>query len=40
MQQVNFIDNNQTDKLGIGAIPTFTSDDIPFFRSGDDKLCF
>ena len=40
MQQVDFIDDDETDELGVSAIPTFTSDDIPFFRSGDDELCF
>lgn len=39
MKKMDFIDDNQTDKLSESPLSSFTCDDVPFLRGTDNDLC-
>ena len=38
VEQVDLVDNDQSDKIRVAGIGRLSSDDIPFFRCRDDNL--
>lgn len=38
VEQVNFIDNEQTHELGVGALAALARDDVPLLGGGHDDL--
>ena len=40
VEKVDFVDDDESDEVGVTHIRALASDDIPFFRGSDDDLCF
>ena len=38
MKKMDFVDDNQTDKLSESPLSSLTCDDVPFLRGADDDL--
>ena len=38
MKKMDFVDDNQTDKLSESPLSSLTCDDVPFLRGTDDDL--
>ena len=38
VQQVNFVDDDETDELRVRLLSAFSRDDVPFFGSANDDL--
>ena len=39
VQQVDFVDDDQSDQLRVRAVAGLAGDDVPLFRRRDDDLC-
>ena len=39
MKKMDFVNDNQTDKLSESPLTSLTCDDVPFLRGTDDDLC-